>query len=143
MSEVPLNEPASAAAGGEEALTALFAQMVLQLANLAMLLLGKTPHPQSGQRMRDLEGARLFIDQLEMIEAKTKGNLSRDETALLKQTLMSLHLAYVEAVESPASPAPAEPGSPGPSAAPEPAAASPAPGEEADAESKKKFSKKY
>jgi hypothetical protein len=99
--------------------------------------------------MRDLEGARMFIDQLEMLEARTKGNLSKEEQALLKQSLLSLHLAFVEAVESP------EPATPAPSPAPpaqgNPAASagaaagsSPAPGvSEAEAESRKKFSKKY
>ena len=142
-----------AGATGEEAMRSeLFAQMVVQHANLARMLMGRTPHPQSGEMVRDLEGARMFIDQLEMLEAKTKGNLTRDEAGLLKQSLMSLRLAFVEAVESPAAappaaatapPAPAESG-PGAEAtsAQSPAqdsSASPAP----DAESKKKFSKKY
>jgi len=41
------------------------------------------------------------------LEAKTKGNLSKEEAGMLKQTLMSLHLTFVEAVES--SPSPAQP----------------------------------
>ena len=73
MSDTPSAAQDSIGAGPEEMLSAVFAQMVLQLANLAMMLLGKVPHPQSGQAVRDLEGARMLIDQLEMIEAKTKG----------------------------------------------------------------------
>ena len=86
----------------EEMHSALFAQLVLQQANMAALLLGKTPHPETGKTMRDLEAARLFIDHLEMLEVKTKGNLTKEEDALLKQNLMSLRLAFVEAVETPA-----------------------------------------
>jgi hypothetical protein len=139
----------SEAGGGsrDEMLSALFAQMVVQQANLARLLLGKMPHPQSGQTMRDLEGARLFIDQLEMIEVKTKGNLSKEEQALLSQTLLSLHLAFVEAVESPVPPPPAstpaaperaaEPAAPRPESKPASEAAA------AEGESRTKFSKKY
>ncbi len=134
--------------GGEQVVSAVFAQMVVQQANMALLLLGKTPHPQTGRTMHDLEGARMFIDQLEMLEAKTKGNLTKEEQSLLKQSLMTLHLAFVEAAESPAAapgpdstPAAADaPGEPG-VGSPEtkPASGSPSPEEE----SKKKFSKKY
>src|SRR2546423_9515640 len=84
----------------EEMTTALFAHLVMQQSNMAMMLLGKVAHPETGQIIKDLEAAKLFIDQLEMIEAKTKGNLSKDEANLLKQNLMSLRLAFVEAVES-------------------------------------------
>jgi hypothetical protein len=128
----------------EEMLAAQFAQMVLQQANMAMMLLGKVAHPQTGETMQDLEGAKMFIDQLEMLEAKTKGNLGKEEAALLKQSLYSVQMAFVDAVEKPAGPPtpPAEPAAK-PS---EPAATAPsnatAPAAE-DAESKKKFSKKY
>jgi hypothetical protein len=111
--------------------------MVMQQSNLAMMMLGKTAHPETGKPIRDLEAARLFIDQLEMLEAKTKGNLNKDEAALLKQNLMTLRLAFVEAVEQAGdSPAPsaAEP------AKPEPFPSEPPPPAE---ESHKKFSKKY
>jgi hypothetical protein len=76
--------------------------MILQLSNMAMMVLGKVPDPRSGQTFRDLEAAQLFIDQLEALEVKTKGNLTKEEEGLLKQTLMALRLAFVEAVESPA-----------------------------------------
>ena len=80
----------------------------------------------------------MFIDQLEMIEAKTKGNLSKEEDALLKHTLMTLRLSFVEAVESKEKqPAKNDP-QPTPSATPAPEASS-----STEEESKKKFSKKY
>lgn len=127
----------------DEVLSARFAQMVLQQANTAMLLLGKTPHPQTGRTLRDIEGARMFIDQMEMIEAKTKGNLSKEEQNLLKQTLLSLHMAFVEVVQSP------EPGGAAPAQQPAASENPQKPGEAPvtepvpDAEPKKKFSKKY
>jgi hypothetical protein len=147
MSDAHTTETGPGAADRDERAAALFAEMVLQQANLAMLLLGKIPHPQTGKTARDLEGAKMFIDQLEMLEVKTRGNLSRDEEKLLKQSLMSLHLAFVETVETPA---PGE-GSPAPAAAaapPEPAGSpqgAPAAGEApaADADPRKRFSKKY
>lgn len=81
-------------------MSALFAHMVMQQSNMAMMLLGKVAHPQTGETVRDLEAAQLFIDQLEMLEAKTKGNLSQEEERMLKQTLMALRMAFVEAAES-------------------------------------------
>jgi hypothetical protein len=123
--------------------SALFAQLVIQQANMALMLLGKVAHPETGQVIKDIEAARLFIDQLEMLEAKTKGNLNPDEARLLKQSLMSLRLAFVEAVESP--PPKTEPAPP---TAAQPAkthetAPAPGPAPAAPEESHKKFSKKY
>jgi hypothetical protein len=133
-------QPSAKSAGQGDLQSALFAQLVIQQANLAMMLLGKVPNPETGQPQRDLEAARLFIDQLEMLEAKTKGNLSPEESNLLKQSLMSLRLAFVEAVESP------EPQSKPPSGGPPQSGQSVQTGPSAGApaeESHKKFSKKY
>jgi hypothetical protein len=126
---------------GSEMHSALFAQLVLQQANMASMLLGKVPHPETGEVIKDMDAARLFIDQLEMLEVKTKGNLTKEENALLKQSLMSLRLAFVEAMESPAAP-PASKAQPelGKGSA-EPAAG--IQGSPAEEESRKKFSKKY
>lgn len=129
-------------AGGEEMLSALFANLVLQQSHLALLSLGKAPHPETGKHQQDLDAARMFIDQLEMIAVKTKGNLSKPEEDLLKQTLTSLRLSFVEAMDMPeatSAPVPPAPGASAQSASP---AASPHPPAE-DAESRKKFSKKY
>lgn len=147
MSDTQATEQELSGSNREEVLTALFAQLVLQQTNLAMMLLGKTPHPQTGRTVQDIDGARMFIDQLEMLEAKTKGNLSKEEQTLLKQSLMSLHLAFVEAIESPR---PSHLGST-PAAPPSPAESTGAASESkptaepsvSEPESGKKFSKKY
>ena len=127
-------------------MSALFAQLVLQQTNMAMMLLGKIAHPESGQVYKDTDAARLFIDQLEMLETKTRGNLSNEEARLLKQSLMNLRMAFVEAVEEPretkseaANPAAAEATGQGT----ESASNTPEPGKPADDEHRKKFSKKY
>jgi hypothetical protein len=148
MNDPHVSEDSPVSGSPDEMRSALFAQMVMQQSSMAMMLLGKTPHPETGQVIRDLEAARLFIDQLEMLEFKTKGNLNPEEAALLKQSLMSLRMAFVEAVDS--SPSPAEPrpaqGSPlaGPTSAPEPAKAAPASATPvAGEEQRKKFTKRY
>jgi nucleoid-associated protein YgaU len=150
-----MNEPTPPAddllanASREEILSALFANMVIQQTNMAMMLLGKVPHPETGQHIRDLDAAKMFIDQLEMIEVKTKGNLDQREQALLKQALAALRMTFVEEVDAPAAPAPsAQAASPEPAAPPAPEAKpapAPAPAEAPAAgdESRKKFSKKY
>ena len=123
--------------GRTEELSALFAHLVIQQSNMAMMLLGKTAQPQTGQVVRDIEAAKLFIDQLEMLEVKTQGNLSKEEAGLLKQGLMNLRLAFVEAVES--APAPSSPQASAQTPPAQAAAPAPAPEEEPH----KKFSKKY
>lgn len=80
----------------DQLLSVLFAEMVMQQTNMALIFLGKTPHPQTGKTVHDLNAARLFIDQLEMLESKTKGNLSAEEESLLKRSLGHLRLTYVE-----------------------------------------------
>lgn len=131
----------------EENMSALFAQMVIQQANMAMMLLGQVPHPQTGQTIKDIEAARMFIDQLEMLEEKTKGNLSKHEENLLRQSVTTLQMAFVEAVESGEKKPTASQTAP----AAEPARETQPPQSSSETistpvpeeESKKKFSKKY
>jgi hypothetical protein len=121
----------------------LFSNLVMQQFSMAMMLMGRAAGP-SGEAAppKDLEAARLFIDQLEMIERKTKGNLSKEEDGLVKQALMNLRLVFVEAVEEPqkgkdASP-PLKEGEKQETPAQTPDAAS-----NPSEESHKKFTKKY
>ena len=118
----------------EEQQSALFAQMVMHLAHTALVMVGRAANPVTGKTETDLESARLLIDQLEMIEAKTKGNLIPEEQHLLRQNLMTLRMAFVQAVET-TQKSPAKESSP--------AAAPSAAGTGAEAEDRKKFSKSY
>jgi hypothetical protein len=127
--------------------TAKFAQLVLQQTNMALIFLGKAANPETGKVTQDLEHARHFIDQLEMLEIKTRGNLNSYEEKLLKQSLATLRLSFVEVVSAPApqgaeaAAAQAGPAAQGPVAEAPPKAAAPQP--EQPAESRKKFTKKY
>lgn len=125
----------------EEFISALFANMVFQNTNLTLMMLGKVPNPETGETVTDLDAARMFIDQLEMLAVKTKGNLSKEEDHLLQQSLTHVRLVFVEAVGTPAK----TDETPKPAAAPEPKLAQPseAPAPEPEAESRKRFSKKY
>lgn len=139
-------KPTDAPPTREEMMSAMFAQLVLQHTNMAMIFLGKVPNPQTGKTTQDLDSARFFIDQLEMLEVKTKGNLDKTEAAILKQSLTSLRMAFVDAVNHPqpdAVPQAAPPTDEQETPVNEP----PLPGEKtaaaAEAESKKIFTKKY
>ena len=152
-----MNEPKSsdskAPTAGPERTTAVFANMVMQQTNMALMFLGQVPHPETGQRVTDLEAAQMFIDQLEMIEAKTNGNLDKREEGLLKQSLTALRMAFVEAVnQGPPKSEQKEPAHSPPAAGTAPAGGPPPseskpPVESAESssagESHKKFSKKY
>jgi hypothetical protein len=122
---------------GEELHAAMFAQMVMQLASTALVLMGRVPNPVTGKTETDLDAARLFIDQLEMLEVKTRGNLSADEQHLLKQNLMTVRMFFVEAVK--ADQAASAPGADKVASA-SGAETTPAGG---DDDAKKKFSKSY
>ena len=148
MNSSHLNEDMPASASREEIQSALFASMVMQQTNMALMFLGKVPHPQTHETVKDLEVAQMFIDQLEMLEGKTKGNLNKQEESLLKQSLMSLRLAFVEAIESggqpekpAASPATSESQRAGETQAAPKQTENGAAADES--ESRKKFSKKY
>jgi len=144
-----MNEPShseDAPMTREELMSALFAQMVIQQSNMAMMLLGRVPHPQTGKRVQDLEAAKMFIDQLEMLETKTKGNLAKDEEQLLAQSLTALRMTFVEAIapaaqESTGQQSPSQPAEPGP--APGETKIDPQPPPPAGEDSRKKYSKKY
>ena len=142
MSEPHLPEDDLSNASREEIMSAMFANMVVQQTNLALMLLGKVPNPETGQPMQDLDAAKMFIDQLEMLEAKTRGNLDKNEEKLLGQSLTSLRLAFVEAIEAPATAEQNPPEPIRPPAAPTGSTTAEANAPSAE-ESRKKFTKKY
>lgn len=78
-----------------------FVQFVLLQSRQAGMFLGLHPNPQTGRADVNLEAARLFIDNLDMLKVKTAGNLSAQETEILDKVLADLHAAYdAAAVES-------------------------------------------
>ncbi|MSU37399.1 MAG: DUF1844 domain-containing protein [Pedosphaera sp.] len=78
---------------------ALFSQLVTGHGQMALMFLGKLPNPQTGNvEMPILEAARTFMDQLEMLQEKTQGNISADEIRVLEKTLSTTRTAFVEVV---------------------------------------------
>lgn len=141
MSETVAEAGGLAGASREEVFSALFMDLVMRQANMALMFLGQAPLPQGGERQVDLEAAQMFIDQLEALALKTAGNLSAEEDQLLKQTLVNLRMLFVQVSEAPPTAAKASAG--GADAPSGEAPAPPPPSAPAGDESKVRYSKKY
>src|SRR5262245_62816052 len=81
-------------------MTQRFIEFVMMQAQNAALFLGQIPNPQTGTAEINLPVARMFIDQLAMIQEKTRGNLTTEESTVLRNALASLQMAFVEASQS-------------------------------------------
>ena len=99
-----------ASAAGEEARTPApepaaelprvdFSTFALSLGTSALYHLGVLPHPETGRKLEppELALARETIDTLEMLEAKTRGNLEQAEHELVQGLLYELRLRFVAA----------------------------------------------
>jgi hypothetical protein len=147
---------------GNAELAQRFVQFVMVQVQNIYYVLGRIPSPDGRPMQPNLEAAKILIDQLEMIEAKTQGNLSTQESSILDDALKNVRLAFVEtsggtpASMMPKSAMPEFPledeeplhDEPAPKSPEKPKAATPSPAAEAapkpeDAESKKKFTKTY
>lgn len=74
-----------------------FAGLALSLATSALFHLGLVPDPQTGQPgTQNLALARHSIDTLELLEDKTRGNLTGEEAQLLANLLTELRVHYLE-----------------------------------------------
>lgn len=124
-----------------------FVEFVMMHAQNAALFLGQIPNPKTGEGEVNLELAKMFIDQLVMIQDKTRNNLTNEESTILRNALSNLQMAYVEVAQQV-----------GKGGAPSAAAPEPPPAEErststpeatsppiaaTESESKKKFTKSY
>jgi hypothetical protein len=70
-----------------------FVQMQMQN---VLLCLGLIDHPSAPKGEPDLQAAKMFIDQLEMIREKTRGNLTSEEDKFLTGVLSELQMAFVQ-----------------------------------------------
>ena len=135
-------------------MTQIFVEFVMMQAQNAMLCLGQITDPRMGQPQINIPLAKMFIDQLSVIRAKTAGNLSAEEQKVIDGALEQMELAFVHVVSR-------TEGHPGESLAPEepepvisapaaeaPPAAAPAPApvpapEPPPEEGRKRFTKSY
>ncbi len=161
MAEIQKQDPATA---GE--MTQRFVQFIIMQAQQILFVLGN-PTPEGDSMPPNLEGGRMLIDQLEMIQEKTKGNLNSQEAKIMEEALSRVRLAFVQASggtpvgmmprrsqpaypqdlpEDEPVPQPEPPRAAAQPTAPAPAPTAPAPASTpapAEPENKKKFTKTY
>jgi hypothetical protein len=74
---------------------ASFLGIVEEMSVRALLALGQIPNPATGEVYFDPVSAKYTIDLLGVLEEKTRGNLSPEESSGLQQVLHNLRLAFV------------------------------------------------
>ena len=77
----------------------LFLGLIHSFQAAAMQQMGKTMNPFTEKIERDLGQARLSIDMLEMLQERTSGNLTGEESRFLSHVLTELRLNYVAEVD--------------------------------------------
>ncbi|MCS6977457.1 MAG: DUF1844 domain-containing protein [Gemmatales bacterium] len=75
---------------------ASFGVLISSLATQAAISLGDVPHPLTGKTEVNLGEARFHIDLLEVLQEKTKGNLTPEEAKALDAILFDLRMRFVE-----------------------------------------------
>lgn len=78
-------------------MTRKFVQFVMVQAQNILYVLGRIPTPEGERLPPNLQAAKMMIDHLELIKAKTEGNLNSQETKILTEALQQVQLAFVEA----------------------------------------------
>jgi len=73
-----------------------FSTFVMSLGSSALVHLGEMAHPEGKEEQENLSLARQTIDILAMLEEKTRGNLTTEESRFLMDLLSELRLRFVE-----------------------------------------------
>ncbi|MEE9166370.1 MAG: DUF1844 domain-containing protein [Candidatus Neomarinimicrobiota bacterium] len=79
----------------------MFVYLVSMFSESAWIAMGKLKNPATDKIEKNLEGASLYIDLLDMIKRRMKGNLSEHEEKFLDSTISNLKLNYMEATKEP------------------------------------------
>lgn len=68
--------------------------IILLLATQAMINLGEIKDPVSGESILNIEGADVFIELLEELAIKTRGNLTENEDVFLSDIVTDLKKVF-------------------------------------------------
>jgi len=74
-----------------------FVTLILSLREGALVALGLVANEELGDLPADFAAAKYQIEMLALLETKTQGNLTADETKLLSTVIYELRVAFVEA----------------------------------------------
>lgn len=72
-----------------------FKFFITTLSLQATIFLGQIPNPVTQKSEEDLTQAKFIIDTLDMLNEKTKGNLTKEESDLLENLLYELRTVYL------------------------------------------------
>jgi len=73
-----------------------FNLFISSLGMQALMGLGEIENPISNKKEKSLPQAKYLIDTLSMVQEKTKGNLSEQESSMVEQMVFQLRMKYVE-----------------------------------------------
>lgn len=73
-----------------------FTNFILSLSTSALLHLGGLPDPSVEKTKKNLPAAKQIIDIIDMINEKTKGNLSEQESKIIQGILYELKMLYIK-----------------------------------------------
>lgn len=73
-----------------------FSTFIISLNASALVQLGVIEDPASGKKVKNLPLAKQTIDILNMLEEKTRGNLTKEEENIIKNVLYDLRISYVK-----------------------------------------------
>ena len=92
----PPQEAPSESAGPFEEESSGFETLVSYLSTTAMFQLGLIPGPSGEHIPADMPNAKRTLDLLEVLQQKTRGNLTVRETRLLEDVLYELRMSFLE-----------------------------------------------
>lgn len=75
---------------------ATFEFLVHTLFTQALMAFGRIPNPITNKAVKNVATAKHFLDTLDMLDEKTRGNLTSDERKLLEEVQHQLRTLYVE-----------------------------------------------
>jgi hypothetical protein len=93
--------PPSSGSGQASGMPVTFASFVISLGSSSLMLMGEQLDPQQPAMPVNLPQAKEIIDLLSVLEEKTKGNLTTDEQAVLRDMLYALRMKYVSLTSKP------------------------------------------
>jgi|SRR5579864_5677597 len=79
----------------------LFGGLVESLASQALMFMGAMRDPMTGQAHQDFQQSQAMIEMLAMLEEKTRGNLAKEESDMLKQVLDEVRMHFVRLTSPP------------------------------------------
>ena len=79
---------------------ASFILFISSLATQALVALGEIENPVTGKKETNLAQAKFTIDTLGVIEEKTRGNLTPEETRYLEGVLYDLKMSFVSSTQT-------------------------------------------